>query len=234
MQKSSHDISKKRSPKQRIPKAVVQAAKTARNPAQDFRNRKQEIGRRDTHIRQKAQKFMSRGQRWRHTPASRAAPPRDPDRANQAIHYQKRLDPVIAHQQTQRRQNFQDQTNHALSKAVRELQQQLHLVRADSAIPEGNDLTTTESQIISVENIPLPGTVSNFPLRSNRENTTQVTQSNQGEGNIGTVNSKPNSRTESPILEAQKVDFDALEREINRRQSTSSEGSSSSSSSGSS
>lgn len=144
------------------------------------------------------------------------------------------MDPVIAHQQTQRHQNVQDQTIHALSKAVRELQQQLHLVRADSAIPEGNDLTTTESQIISVENIPLPGTVSNFPLRSNRENTTQVTQSNQGEGNIGTVNSKPNSRTESPILEAQKVDFDALEREINRRQSTSSEGSSSSSSSGSS
>lgn len=119
VQASSRNIKKRLSPKQRIPKAAIQAAKTARNPAQDLRNRKQEVIKQGIHICQKAQKYLSRGQRWRHTPASRSVPPRDPNRSDQVIHYQKRLDPVIAHQQVQRRQNFQEQTLHALSKAIR-------------------------------------------------------------------------------------------------------------------
>lgn len=226
VQTSSRNIQKKRSPKQRVPRAVIQAAKTARNPAQDFRNRKQEIGKQEIHIRQKAQKFLSRGQRWRRSPASRAAPPRDPDRANHLIQYQKKGgDPVIVTQQVQRRQNFQDQTIHALANAVRAIQQHLHLGQSGSNIPEGNHPTTTENQTVSVENIPLPNTV--FPGQSNNA---PVTQLPQGESNIGLAK----SRAESPILEAKTVDFESLEREVKRRRSTSSSSSSSSSESSSS
>lgn len=249
----SHNI-KRRQHKPKVPNAVAQAAKYARNPGQDYRQKQQECTQRNEKVRQQASQFRAKSTPFRVKP---------PARSNERIiQFNRRPDPIIAQDQAKRRADHQDHTINELKKQVYLLQQQIQLTELHSAAANRVPISVSDIPLPDSSNLSVPSPIGdNFLVdksnvepeigpkpdatnNSNRstESNSRTVQSRSSEERAAQSQTSVQQKTASdqskeskvcdtkasPDLTVAKIDWDALALEVKRRKSTSSESSSSS------